>query len=50
MYWAIGFGGQIIQVDRGSDTVVVRLGRNVPGARYGPADTAKVVTMALVTP
>ncbi|GAB3145365.1 serine hydrolase domain-containing protein [Microbispora hainanensis] len=50
MYWAIGFGGQIIQVDRGSDTVVVRLGRNVPGVRYGPAYTAEIVTTALVRP
>lgn len=26
MYWAIGLGSQIVQVDPGSDTVVVRLG------------------------
>ncbi|MGI5161802.1 serine hydrolase domain-containing protein [Microbispora sp. CA-102843] len=50
MYWALGFGGQVIQVDPGSDTVVVRLGRNVPEARYGPADASEVVTTALVKP
>ena len=26
MFWALGAGNQIIQVDPGSDTVVVRLG------------------------
>lgn len=50
MYWALGFGGQVIQVDPGSDTVVVRLGRNVPRSRYGATDTSKVVTDALVKP
>ncbi|OPG05294.1 serine hydrolase [Microbispora sp. GKU 823] len=50
MYWALGFGGQVIQVDPGSDTVVVRLGRNVPRDRYGPAEAAEVVTTALVKP
>jgi CubicO group peptidase (beta-lactamase class C family) len=48
MYWAVGFGGQIIQVDPGSDTVVVRLGKGAVEAGFGPADTAKVVTDALV--
>lgn len=56
MYWAIGLGGQIVQVDPGSGTVVVRLGparrdgtRDGPGnaGAYGPADTARVVTEAL---
>jgi len=61
MYWALGLGGQVIQVDPGSDTVVVRLGpasltggsaRSGPGnsGSYGPAETAKVVTDALVDP
>jgi CubicO group peptidase (beta-lactamase class C family) len=49
MYWALGFGGQVVQVDPGSDTVVVRLGPNAPKTRYGAADTAEVVTEALVT-
>ncbi len=57
MYWALGFGGQVVQVDPGSDTVVVRLGAadelsaiSGPGnaGGYGPADTAKVVTQALI--
>jgi CubicO group peptidase (beta-lactamase class C family) len=47
MYWAIGLGGQIVQVDPGSDTVVVRLGPGRGNSDYGPADTAKVVTDAL---
>jgi CubicO group peptidase (beta-lactamase class C family) len=47
MYWAIGLGGQIVQIDPGSDTVVVRLGPARGDSRYGPADTAKVVTDAL---
>ncbi len=61
MYWALGLGGQVVQVDPGSDTVVVRLGpasltggsgRTGPGnsGSYGPAQTAKVVTDALVDP
>jgi len=45
MFWARGLGGQIVQVDPGSDTVVVRLGA---GQAYDSADTAKVVTEALV--
>jgi CubicO group peptidase (beta-lactamase class C family) len=56
MYWALGLGGQVVQVDPGSDTVVVRLGppslstRTGPGntGSYGPSDTARVVTEALV--
>jgi CubicO group peptidase (beta-lactamase class C family) len=47
MYWAIGLGGQIVQVDPTSDTVVVRLGAGRSESRYGPADTAEVVTRAL---
>jgi CubicO group peptidase (beta-lactamase class C family) len=45
MYWAIGLGGQIVQIDPGSDTVVVRLGP--ASSDYGPADTARVVIDAL---
>jgi CubicO group peptidase (beta-lactamase class C family) len=53
MFWALGLGGQVISVDPGSETVVVRLGPpssppGVPG--YGPGDAAKVVTEALTEP
>lgn len=53
MYWALGLGGQVISVDPGSETVVVRLGPpgapdGVPG--YGPADAAEIVTAALTDP
>jgi CubicO group peptidase (beta-lactamase class C family) len=47
MYWAQGLGGQVIQVDPGSDTVAVRLGTGDVGAKYGSFDTAKIVTEAL---
>lgn len=50
MYWAIGLGNQIIQVDPGSDTVVVRLGpaRAPDGTpAFTQRDTADVVTQAL---
>ena len=50
MYWAIGLGGQIVQVDAGSDTVVVRLGTGDRNSGYGPGATARVVTEALITP
>ena len=50
MYWAQGLGGQVVQVDPGSDTVVVRLGAGTPGAGYGMANTSRVVTEALVDP
>jgi CubicO group peptidase (beta-lactamase class C family) len=56
MYWAIGFGGQIVQVHPGTDTVVVRLGPGranrggAPAATYGPPNTARVVTEALTVP
>ena len=51
MYWALGLGGQVIQVDPGSDTVVVRLGPvSQPRDRYGPRQTARVVMEALISP
>jgi CubicO group peptidase (beta-lactamase class C family) len=50
MYWAQGLGGQVVQVDPGSDTVVVRLGPGTAGSSYGMANTARVVTEALVRP
>ena len=50
MYWALGLGNQIIQIDPSSDTVVVRIGpgvepKGVPG--FGQDQTAAVVTQAL---
>jgi len=50
MYWARGLGGQVVQVDEGSDTVVVRLGSGNRNATYTQANTARVVTEALVEP
>jgi CubicO group peptidase (beta-lactamase class C family) len=50
MYWALGLGGQIVQVDPGSDTVVVRLGGGEGSANFGQAGTARVVTEALAEP
>jgi CubicO group peptidase (beta-lactamase class C family) len=50
MYWARGLGGQVVQVDPGSDTVVVRLGPGDRSATYGQANTAQVVTEALIDP
>lgn len=50
MFFALGFGNQIIAVDPGSDTVVVRLGpaRAPAGSgRFTQADAAQVVTKAL---
>lgn len=51
LFWAIGLGNQIVQVDRGSGTVVVRLGEG--GVRpkpptFGPVEASKVVTEAVV--
>jgi CubicO group peptidase (beta-lactamase class C family) len=53
MFWALGLGGQVISIDPGSETVVVRLGppsspEGVPG--YGPGDAVRVVTEALTDP
>lgn len=50
MYWALGLGGQVVQVDPGTDTVVVRLGSGDRNANYNQANTARVVTEALVNP
>jgi len=50
-YWAIGLGNQIIQVDPGSRTVVVRLGTADAFSQqptFGPAEASKVVTQAVV--
>ncbi len=51
MYWALGLGNQIVQVDPDSKTVVVRLGDVNPlalGGSFGPRDASKVVTEAVV--
>ena len=45
--WALGLGGQIIQIDTATDTVVVRLGPGNPSNTYGPGQTARVVTEAV---
>jgi CubicO group peptidase (beta-lactamase class C family) len=50
MFWALGLGNQVVQVDPGSRTVVVRLG--IPESRpqpptFGPAEAARVVTEAV---
>jgi len=51
LFWALGLGNQLVQVDPGSKTVVVRLGaaeaRPKPPT-FGPAAAAKVVTEAVV--
>jgi CubicO group peptidase (beta-lactamase class C family) len=49
-FWAIGLGNQIIQVDPGSRTVVVRLGTAEPRPTpptFGPAEASRVVTEAV---
>jgi CubicO group peptidase (beta-lactamase class C family) len=51
MYWALGLGNQVVQIDPGSKTVVVRLGDANPLAlsgTFGPRDASKVVTEAVV--
>ncbi|WP_238435801.1 MULTISPECIES: serine hydrolase [unclassified Frankia] len=50
MFWAIGLGNQVVQVDPATDTVVVRLG--TPDAipkppTFGPAEASRVVTEAI---
>ena len=40
MYWALGLGNQVMQIDPGTKTVVVRLGTAVPipiPPTFGPA-------------
>ncbi len=51
MYWALGLGNQVVQVDPGTKTVVVRLGTAEPRPQpptFGPAAASKVVTDAVV--
>lgn len=53
MFFALGLGNQIVAVDPGSETVVVRLGGASPPEGATPFDTAaaaRVVTDALVDP
>lgn len=50
MYWALGLGNQLVQVDPGSGTVVVRLGTAAVQPEpptFGPAEASRVVTEAL---
>jgi CubicO group peptidase (beta-lactamase class C family) len=52
MFWALGLGDQLIQVDPGSKTVVVRLGAAEPipvPPTFGPAAASTVVTQAVVS-
>ena len=52
LYWALGLGNQVIQVDPGTKTVVVRLGSAEPVPRpptFGPAEASKVVTKAVTS-
>jgi CubicO group peptidase (beta-lactamase class C family) len=51
MYWALGLGNQLIQIDPGTRTVVVRLGTADPipfPPTFGPAEASKVVTEAVI--
>jgi CubicO group peptidase (beta-lactamase class C family) len=51
-YWALGLGNQLIQVDPGSRTVVVRLGTAEAQPRpptFGAAEASRVVTEAVVS-
>jgi CubicO group peptidase (beta-lactamase class C family) len=51
MYWALGLGNQLIQIDPGTRTVVVRLGSSELIPRpptFGPVEASRVVTRAVV--
>lgn len=50
LYWALGLGNQIVQIDPGSRTVTVRLGTAAVRPRpptFGPAQASRVVTDAV---
>ena len=50
LFWAQGLGNQIVQVDPGSRTVVVRLGTSEPTPRpptFGSGEASRVITEAL---
>jgi CubicO group peptidase (beta-lactamase class C family) len=51
LYWALGLGNQLIQIDPASKTVVVRLGTAEPNPKpptFGPAEASRVVTDAVI--
>ena len=51
MYWALGLGNQLIQIDPGTRTVVVRLGSSelIPKPpTFGPGEASRVVTQAVL--
>jgi CubicO group peptidase (beta-lactamase class C family) len=53
LFWALGLGNQLIQVDPATKTVVVRLGTGEPRPRpptFGPSEASKVVTDAVTDP
>ncbi len=53
MFWALGLGDQILQMDPGSNTIVVRLGPagSAPGSpKFRQTDAARVLTEALTPP
>lgn len=50
-FWALGLGNQVVQVDPGTRTVVVRMGTGESRPQpptFGPADASRVVTEAVV--
>lgn len=50
LYWALGLGNQLIQVDPATKTVVVRLGKPEPNPQpptFGPKEASEVVTEAV---
>ena len=50
LFWALGLGNQLVQVDPGSGTVVVRLGTAEVRPRpptFGPLEASRVVTEAV---
>jgi hypothetical protein len=50
MFWALGLGNQVVQVDPGSKTVVVRLGTGEASPKpptFGRSDAVRVVTEAV---
>ncbi|WP_241834793.1 serine hydrolase domain-containing protein [Pseudofrankia asymbiotica] len=53
IFWAIGLGNQVVQVDPGSDTVVVRMGIPETAPKpptFGPGEASRVVTQAVTGP
>ncbi|MBX6389261.1 MAG: beta-lactamase family protein [Frankia sp.] len=53
MFWAVGLGNQVVQIDPGSRTVVVRLGIPEGSPRpptFGQAEASRVVTEAVTGP